>query len=162
MVCRAPGHRNGMSVLRTRQVLPPTWLFVTLGVFVVSGFAFATFQVWSNDLALRDRGRETVARVVEVGTCKTSRVNVTFTTEDGRQVEALVGQGDEAPGDRVKVGEEIPIVYDPEHPTADVRDSRAPENHSTAYLLLGVTAFAAVTLPVAAWHLARERRRRKG
>nr|WP_296073052.1 DUF3592 domain-containing protein [uncultured Actinoplanes sp.] len=137
------------------------WLYVTLGVIVVLGFAVATFQVWTNDNALRDRGRRTSARVVEIGTGKKNRVHVEFTTEQGRRVEALVGQGDEAPGARVRVGDEIPVVYDTENPTDDVRDARAPQNHKVAYLLLGVTIAGAVALPFTSWGLHREHRRRR-
>jgi hypothetical protein len=150
-----------MGLLGTRQALPPVWLFVLLGAIVVPGFAFATFQVWSNDIALRDRGQDASAVVVRVGSGSRSRVHVEFTTQDGRRVETLVGQGDEAPGPRAQPGDEIPIRYDPQNPTSEVRDTRAPENHHLAYLLLGTTVFGAVGMPLAAWHLAREHRRRR-
>ena len=150
-----------MGLRGTTRSLPPVWLYVTLGVIVMLGFAFATFQVWTNDNALRDRGRLTSARVVKVSTGKTSRVHVEFTTEQGRRVEALIGQGDEAPGARVRVGDEIPIVYDPQSPADGVRDARAPENHKFAYLLLGVTIVGAVALPFTSRGLHREHRRRQ-
>ena len=138
---------------------PSPVLFAVLGAVVVAGFAFMTWRIWSNDLALQSRGQETTARVTEVTSGKIERVHVAFTTQDGREVEALVGQGDEAPGPRVKPGDEIPIVYDPRHPTADVRDTRAPENHTVGYLMLGATAVGAVGVPSAVVALVRARRR---
>ena len=146
-----------MGLVRTKPTLPQVWLYVLFGAIVVPGFAFMTYQVWSNDVALRDRGQEASAVVTQAG----KRVHVEFTTRDGRRLEALVGQGDEAPGAPAQSGDEIPIVYDPQDPTADVRDARAPENHRVAYLLLGATVFGAVGMPLAAWHLAREHRRRR-
>jgi hypothetical protein len=138
---------------------PPAPLFAALGVVVTIGFAIATYQVWRNDNALRDRGQPAAARVVEVNRGKVSRVHVEFRTADGRRVQALVGQGDEAPGPRANVGDEIPIVYDPRQPTSDVRDARAEENHRSAYLLLGFTLLGAVEVPLATWGLVREKRR---
>lgn len=149
-----------MGLWNRERRLPPVWLFVVLGAIVVPGFGFATCQVWSNDVALRDRGQGASA-VVTTRSGK-SRLHVEYTTRDGRRVGALVGQGDEAPGERARPGETIPIVYDPEHPTADVRDARSPENHRIAYLLLGVTVAAAVAVPLAARQLARAHRRRAG
>ncbi|AVT39176.1 DUF3592 domain-containing protein [Plantactinospora sp. BB1] len=139
---------------------PPAKLFVAMGVVVVCGFAVATWQVWTNDNALRDRGRQVTARVTGVDLGKKSRVEVEFRTSDGRQVRSLVGQGDEAPGPRVQVGDEIPIVYDPRHPDHDVRDARAPENHRIAYMLLGTTLFGLVGVPLATLRLLREERRK--
>ena len=138
---------------------PSPLLFAVLGTVVVLGFAVMTWRIWSNDLALQSRGQETTARVTEVTSGKIERVHVVFTTGDGREVEALVGQGDEAPGPRVRPGDEIRVVYDPQHPTADVRDTRAPENHSVGYLMLGATAFGAVGVPFAVRALVRARRR---
>jgi len=138
---------------------PSPLLFAVVGTVVVLGFAFMTWRIWSNDLALQSRGKETTARVTEVTTGKVERVHVVFATEDGREVEALVGQGDEAPGPRVRPGDEIPVVYDPRHPTADVRDTRAPENHTVAHLMLGVTVVGAVGVASAVWALLRGRRR---
>lgn len=147
--------------LTGRRRLPPLGLFVGLGVVVVLGFAVATVQEWRNDFALRDRGVETSARVTAVSEGKIDRVHVEFSTADGRRVEALVGQGDEAPGPPVRQGDTVPIVYDPEQPTDDVRDVRAPLNHQTAYMLLGTTIFGVIGVPLASWHLAREHRRRR-
>jgi hypothetical protein len=45
----------------------------------------------------------------------------------------------------------VPIAYDLESPTDDVRDSRAPENHTAAYLTLGATTFGAIGVPLAIW-----------
>ena len=138
---------------------PSPLLFAVLGTVVVLGFAVMTWRIWSNDLALQSRGQETTARVTEVTSGKIERVHVVFTTGDGREVEALVGQGDEAPGPRVRPGDEIPIVYDPRHPTADVRDTRAPENHTVGYLMLGATVMGAIGVPSAVVALVRARRR---
>jgi Protein of unknown function (DUF3592) len=134
------------------------WIFAVLGVVVVTGFAVMAIKAWSNDNALHDRGQETTARVVEVSTGKNSRVHVEFRTADGRQVQAMIGQGDEAPGARPRVGDEVPIVYDPESPTDDVRDTRAAENHTVAYVLLGAAVFGAVGVPLAVWAQSRRRR----
>jgi hypothetical protein len=138
---------------------PPTALFAVLGVVVVFGFAYATWTVWSNDRALETRGEKTNARVVEVGAGKARRIEVEFRAAAGRPVRALVGQGDEAPGPRPVVGDEIPIIYDPQAPESDVRDSRAPVNHQIAYLLAGATVFGAIGVPVATVALARANRR---
>lgn len=99
---------------------------------------------------------------MEVSTGKNSRVHVEFRTADGRRVEAMIGQGDEAPGPRAEVGDEVPIVYDPESPTDDVRDTRAPENHTIAYVTLGATIFGAIGVPLAIWFELRRRRRVAG
>ncbi|MDG4821706.1 DUF3592 domain-containing protein [Asanoa sp. WMMD1127] len=144
-----------------RRPLPPLWLFVGGGAAVVVAFAVATFGVWRNDTALEERGVETSGRVVAVSDGKIKRVRVEFSTPDGRRVEALVGQGDEARDPRPRVNDTVPIVYDPDNPTDDVRDSRVEPNHHMAYTLLGVTIFGAVGVPLAAWHLAREHRRRR-
>lgn len=138
---------------------PSPLLFAVLGTVVVLGFAFMTWRIWSNDLALQSRGQETTARVTEITTGKVERVHVVFTTRDGREVEALIGQGDEAPGPRVARGDEIPIVYDPQNPTTDVRDTRAPDNHTIGYLVLGTTTVGAVAVAFAVRALVRERRR---
>ncbi|MEU4560103.1 DUF3592 domain-containing protein [Actinoplanes sp. NPDC023936] len=138
--------------------LPPVWLFAGMGVVVVALFSWLTYQNWTNDLALADRGVETTARVTDVGS--KGRVRVEFTTADGRQVSTLVGQGDEADGTRA--GDTIPIAYDPQNPTSEVRDTRVPENHRLAWFTTGITLFALVSVPIATWHLAREHRRRSG
>ncbi|SCG56702.1 hypothetical protein GA0074704_3297 [Micromonospora siamensis] len=76
---------------------------------------------------------------------------------------AQVGQGDSAPDPRAKPGDELPIVYNPQHPTGDVRDSRTPENHRGVYLLPGVTMFGLVGGSLASRGLVRaERRERAG
>ncbi|MEU4690304.1 DUF3592 domain-containing protein [Actinoplanes sp. NPDC023714] len=137
--------------------LPPVWLFLSLGIVVTGVFAWTTFQIFRNDLALRDRGVETSAQVTDVGS--KGRVTVVFTTADGRRVETLIGQGDAVQGTRV--GETVPIVYDPSRPADEVRDTRVPENHGIAYFTLGATIFGAVGVPLAAWHLARTRRRER-
>jgi len=142
-----------------RSRRPSPLLFAVVGTVVVLGFGFMTWRILSNDLALRSRGQETTARVTEVTTGKVSRVHVVFRTGDGREVEALVGQGDEAPGPRVEPGAEIPIVYDPEHPASDVRDTRAPENHTIGYLMLGTTVVGGIAVGFAVRALIRERRR---
>ncbi|MGW4466156.1 DUF3592 domain-containing protein [Micromonospora sp. NPDC004704] len=138
---------------------PPVPLFVGLGIVVIVGFAIATVQVWRNDNALRDHGERTTARVVEVDAGRANRTEVEFRTSDGRQVRALIGQGDEAPGPPPALGDEVPIVYDPQDPQADVNDARAGENHDTAYLLLGVTLFGGIGVPLATWALVRANRR---
>jgi hypothetical protein len=148
-----------MAFTGTRR-LPPLGLFVGLGVVVVLGFAVATFSVWRNDIALSERGVETSARVAAVTDGKIDRVRVEFSTPDGRRIEALIGQGDEASDPRPRVGDTVPIIYDPEKPTDDVRDVRVPPNHRSAYMLLGTTVFGAIGVPLASWHLAREHRRR--
>jgi uncharacterized protein DUF3592 len=138
---------------------PPTLLFAVLGVVVVFGFGYAAWQAWANDRALETRGETTNARVVEIGSGKHRRIEVEFRTADGRPVRALVGQGDEAPGPRPVVGDEVPIVYDPQKPESEVSDTRAPANHLTAYLLTGATVFGAIGVPVATVALARANRR---
>ncbi|MGC4754684.1 hypothetical protein [Micromonospora trifolii] len=143
-----------MDLLRTRR--PPAPLFAGLGLVVVIGFAIAAWTVWSNDKALQDRGVEATAQVVKVNK---GRIHVEFETPDGRRAQTLVGQGDEPPGAAPAVGDEIPIVYDPQDPEAEVADRRAPQNHSTAYLLAGVAAFAAVSVPLATVALVRANRR---
>ncbi|MFB9237018.1 DUF3592 domain-containing protein [Plantactinospora siamensis] len=130
-----------------------------MGVVVVIGFAIATYQIWSNDNALRDRGRQASATVIKVHSGKAGRTVVQFSTAEGRQLTALIGQGDGAPGWQPRVGDEVPIVYDPQKPTADVRDARAPENHHTAYFSLAVTIFGAIAVPIAAVALIRANRR---
>lgn len=149
-----------MAVFGPRRI--PVWLFAVLGVVVVTGFGVMTFSVWRNDNALSERGEQAVARVVEVSSGRNSRVHVEFRTGDGRQVRSMIGQGDEAPGPRATVGEEIPIVYDPRAPTDDVRDARAPDNHTVAYLLLAVTVFGAIAVPSAIVFARRARRRAAG
>ncbi|MEU8243928.1 DUF3592 domain-containing protein [Actinoplanes missouriensis] len=133
------------------------WLFAGMGVVVVAVFSWLTYQNWTNDLALSDQGVETTARVTDIG--GKGRVHVEFTTADGRPVSTLVGQGDEADGTRV--GDTIPIAYDPREPTSEVRDTRVPENHRTAWFTTGMTLFALVGIPIATWQLAREHRRRR-
>jgi hypothetical protein len=130
-----------MPLFGSRRPLP-AGLFAAMGAIVVAGFAVATYQTWSNDNALRDRGQQTTARVVNVSAGKNSRV-----------------EGDEAPGPRAKVGDEIPIVYDPRDPTSDVRDARASDNHTVASLSLAATILAAVAVPIATWALIRAKRR---
>ncbi|MFF5173394.1 DUF3592 domain-containing protein [Micromonospora sp. NPDC000089] len=125
---------------------------------VIVGFAIATWQTWSNDNALRDRGREAPARVVQVNR---GRAKVEFTTGDGRRVQARIGQGDAAPGPRPVVGDAVTIVYDPRRPTDDVRDVRAPENRQTAYVVLGATIAALIGVPLATWGLIRANRRER-
>ncbi|MCG5447545.1 DUF3592 domain-containing protein [Micromonospora sp. NIE79] len=142
-----------MDLLRTRR--PPA-LFAGLGLVVVIGFAIAAWTVWSNDKALQDRGVEATAQVVKVNK---GRIHVEFETPDGRRAQTLVGQGDEPPGAAPAVGDEIPIVYDPQDPEAEVADRRAPQNHRIAYLLAGVAAFAAVSVPLATVALVRANRR---
>lgn len=138
---------------------PPAALFTAVGAVVVLGFGYAAWTVWSNDRALETRGERTNARVVEVGTGKRQRIGVEFRTADGRSVRTLVGQGDEAPGPPAAVGDEIPIVYDPQAPESEVGDTRASPNHQTAYLLTGAAAFGAVGVPVATIALVRRNRR---
>ncbi|MDG4761541.1 DUF3592 domain-containing protein [Micromonospora sp. WMMD710] len=86
-------------------------------------------------------------------------IHVEFDTADGRRSQALVGQGDEPPGAVPALGDEIPIVYDPQDPEAEVADRRAPQNHRIAYLLAGVAAFGAVGVPLATLALVRDNRR---
>ena len=145
-----------MGFFRRRR--PPAPLYAAMGVVVVVGFAIATWRVWSNDNALRDRGREAPARVVEMNR---SRATVEFTTDDGRRVRARIGQGDAAPGPRAVVGDAVTIVYDPRRPTDDVRDARAPENHRSAYLLLGTAIFGLIGVPLATWGIVRADRRER-
>jgi hypothetical protein len=146
-----------MGTLTSKR--PPTALFAIVGIVVVLGFGYAAWTVWNNDRALETRGETTNARVVEVGSGKHRRIEVEFRTADGRPARTLVGQGDEAPGPRPAVGDEIPIVYDPRDPGSEVRDTRAPANHKTAYLLMAATAVGAVGVPVATIALARANRR---
>ncbi len=141
---------------------PPAPLFAALGLVVVLGFAYATWTVWSNDRALQSRGENATATVVEVGTGRGRRIHVQFHTPDGRLVRAQVGQGDEPPGPRPAVGEQVPIVYDPHKPESAVRDTRAPENHTIAYLLAGTTLFGAIGIPLATVGLVRANRRGRG
>jgi hypothetical protein len=136
---------------------PPPLLFGAVGLVVIAVFAVVTFQVWSNDDALRERGQQAPARVVSVH----KRVAVEFRTADGRQVRSQIGQGDEAPGPRAEVGDELTIVYDPLHPEDDLRDARAPDNHKIAYLTLGITILAALAVPAATWAAVRARRRER-
>ncbi|MEV4536696.1 DUF3592 domain-containing protein [Asanoa sp. NPDC049518] len=150
-----------MALTAKRRRLPPLGLFIGLGAVVVLAFAVATFGVWRNDVALNERGVETSARVVAVSDGKNKRVRVEFGAADGRRVEALIGQGDVTSDPRPRVGDTVPIVYDPQEPTADVRDSRVAPNHRSAYMLLGTTIFGVVGVPLASWHLAREHRRRR-
>ncbi|MER7587979.1 DUF3592 domain-containing protein [Micromonospora sp. NPDC127501] len=143
-----------MDLLRTRR--PPAPLFAGLGLVVVIGFAIAAWTVWSNDQALQDRGVEATAQVVKVNK---GRIHVEFETPDGRRAQTLVGQGDEPPGAAPAVDDEIPIVYDPQDPEAEVADRRAPQNHRVAYLLAGVAAAGAVSVPLATVALVRANRR---
>ncbi|MEK8109038.1 DUF3592 domain-containing protein [Micromonospora sp. M12] len=101
-------------------------------------------------------GVEAAAQVVKVNK---GRIHVEFDTADGRRVQTLVGQGDEPPGAAPAVGDEIPIVYDPQDPDAEVADRRTPHNHRIAYLLAGVAGFAAVSVPLATVALVRANRR---
>lgn len=147
---------KAMAFFRSRR-RPPAPLYAAMGVVVILGFAFATWQVWRNDNALRDRGREAPAEVVAISRGKSTRVVVAFTTAEGRRVESQIGQGDSVDGTRV--GDQLTVVYDPEKPTDDVRDVRVPENHRTAYLTLGITILAAVGVPLATWGIVRADRR---
>ncbi|MEU4421030.1 DUF3592 domain-containing protein [Actinoplanes sp. NPDC024001] len=146
-----------MALRTPTRFLPPTWLFAGLGVIVIGVLALITFQTWNNDVALRERGVETSARVTEVGS--KGRVHVEYATDDGQRVESLVKQGAEADG--TKVGDEIPIVYDPRDPAGDVRDTRVPATNRLTYFSLGMTVFALVAVPIASWRLAVEHRRRR-
>jgi hypothetical protein len=141
---------------RSARRLPPVPLFIGIAIVALGGFAFATYQVWANDLALADRGQQTTARVTEVGR---ERITVAFRTADGREVETLVGQGDEAPGPLPAPGDELPIVYDPQRPTSEVRDTRAPENHKVGWLLLATTVAGTIGVCFATPALIRARRR---
>jgi hypothetical protein len=153
-----PGrHEVSMGMLTRKR--PPAVLFAVMGAVVVFGFAYAAWKVWNNDRALETRGEQTTARVVEIGTGKHQRIEVEFRTADGRTVRTLIGQGDEPPGAPPVVGEEITIVYDPRAPESEVADTRAPQNHQTAYLLIGAAVFGAVGVPLATIALVRRNRR---
>ncbi|GIF77849.1 DUF3592 domain-containing protein [Asanoa siamensis] len=145
-----------MDLLRTRR--PPAPLFAGLGIVVVIGFAVAAWTVWQNDRALRTRGVDASARVVQV-TEKKGRIHVEFTAADGRSVRTMVGQGDEPPGPAPAVGDEIPIVYDPQDPDAEVADRRTSPNHRVAYLLAATAAAGAIGVPLATVALVRANRR---
>ncbi|HEU5472940.1 MAG TPA: DUF3592 domain-containing protein [Actinophytocola sp.] len=146
---------------RSGSSRPSPVLFAALGAVVISVLVVATWQVWSNDNALSERGQQASGRVVKVTTGKNSRVHVEFRTADGRQVRSTIGQGDEAPGPRAKAGDLVAIIYDPLHPEDDLRDARAPENHKVASLLLGATVLAVVAIPAATWAGIRARRRER-
>lgn len=81
--------------------------------FIVLGLVVAALVValQLHDRSLRERGQEAVATVVEVDGSR----RLEFTTADGRVVQAReprkTGTGD-AP-----VGAEVPIRYDPDHPS---------------------------------------------
>ncbi|MGW0519947.1 DUF3592 domain-containing protein [Crossiella sp. NPDC003009] len=136
-----------MGNLSSRR--PPAWLFGLVGAIVIGGFAWAAYQVWSNDQALAERGQRAMAKVVDTN----KRDEVEFRTQDGRQVRALIGQ--RLSGSAVAVGEEIEIVYDPADPTSDVDDARATGDRSFAYLMSAITIFAAAAISAVTWHLAR-------
>ncbi|MFG1921903.1 DUF3592 domain-containing protein [Cryptosporangium sp. NPDC048952] len=143
----------------SRGKQPPLWIGVPLGVVVMLLFGYLAYQNWSNDHALKDRGKETTAEVVQVAASrKHKRDTVRFTTEDGRQVESLIGQGDSAPDGELHVGDRIPIVYDPQNPSDDVSDARARENHSVAIFLLIPTVICALVVAFWSWKLFQQRR----
>ncbi|BCB83016.1 DUF3592 domain-containing protein [Phytohabitans suffuscus] len=141
-----------MRWLKVRRPQVPT--FAVVGVVVVFAFGYMAWSLWERDRTLDTQGVETTARVVEVG----RRIQVEFQTADGRRVRTLVAPGGEVSGARPGVGEQIPIVYDPEDPEGQVRDVRAPEGNRTAYLLGGAACFGAVAVPVAL--LARRRKKK--
>ncbi|WP_229070267.1 DUF3592 domain-containing protein [Actinoplanes sp. DH11] len=124
---------------------PPAWLMLIMSVAVSGLFGYATVTLWNNDRALRDRGVETTAQVTKIG--GKGRITVAYTTADGRRAEALIGQKDSADG--TKVGDTVPIVYDPEHPADDVRDTRVPDNNIVTYLTLTAAVASAVGVPLA-------------
>jgi Protein of unknown function (DUF3592) len=132
-------------------------LFALTGLVVVGGFAFMTVRIWTNDNTLAERGQQASAQVVAVDQGRADRSRVEFTTADGRRVQALIGQGDEGPD--LKVGDGVQVVYDPQEPTADVRDVRVEANHKLAYLMLGATILGAVGVPLALWRMRRAKAR---
>jgi hypothetical protein len=99
------------------------------------------------------------ARVVEVS--RKGQITVDYRTADGRQVRAAVRQGDESRELRPRVGDEIPIEYDPQDPTSKVHDTRVPFNSDMKRLSLGVALLAAVAVPLTTWALVRARRRER-
>ncbi|MEV0675150.1 DUF3592 domain-containing protein [Actinosynnema sp. NPDC050436] len=143
-----------MGILVSKK-RPPAWLFGLVGAVVIAGFAYATFTMWRNDVALSERGQQTSARVVDTG----KRDEVEFRTADGEQVHALIGQ--RLSGPQLAVGEQVEIVYDPADPTSDVDDVRARDDHSVTFLMFGVTLAAALSIPVVTWRLARSSSRRR-
>ena len=144
-----------MSLLRVRR--PPAWLFALMGIVVVGGFAFMTVRIWTNDNALAERGQQASARVIAVDQGRAGRTRVEFTTAEGQRVQSLVGQGDEGPD--LQLGNDVQVVYDPQEPTADVRDVRVEDNHTLAYLTLTATVLGAVAVPFALWRMRRDRAR---
>lgn len=141
-----------MAWLKVRRPNVPT--FAVVGVVVVFAFGYMAWSLWEKDRALDSRGVQATATVVEVG----RRIHVEFQTADGRRVRTLIGPGGEAPETRPAVGEKIQIVYDPEDPEGQVRDTRASETNQTAYLLAGAACVGAVAVPVAV--MARRRKKK--
>jgi hypothetical protein len=117
----------------------PLFLFAVL--VVSSVFGWLAFDSWRGARALEERGQATTATVVEVGTGKARRVTVEYTPAGGRPVRVMVRQGDTVTP-LPRVGEEIPIRYDPRDPSAEVRDPRSDkEGRRTT---IWIPAFAAV------------------
>jgi hypothetical protein len=113
-------------------------LYALAGLAVTTVFAVMSYQAWHQDAVLSDRGQPASARVVTVR----KSVQVEFRTADGRLVKAFLGEGDEGPGPRPAVGDQIPIVYDPQDPTSDVRHAQVSPSHTGAkqYLLFALMA----------------------
>ncbi|HEX8626966.1 MAG TPA: DUF3592 domain-containing protein [Catenuloplanes sp.] len=137
--------------------LPPLWLFITMGIVVTGVFGYGAYREWRADSALQQRGQPAPARVVEITRGRHTTAYVEFRTADGRQVRAAIDSG--APGPLPSVGDQVPIVYDPEQPASDVWDTRVPVEHRETSMFLGAMLFGAIGFPVAALALARARRR---
>ncbi|MEU6155100.1 DUF3592 domain-containing protein [Actinosynnema sp. NPDC047251] len=134
---------------------PPAWLFGLMGAVVVAGFAYGTYTMWSNDIALSERGQRASARVVDT----VRRDEVEFRTPDGRQFRSLIGQ--RVSGPEPALDEQIEIVYDPADPSSDVDDVRATNDRTVTFVMLGITTAAAVAIPMLTWRLARQSGRRR-
>lgn len=140
---------------------PHPLLMLVMGVLVFAGFGFAIVRSWTNDDALRDRGRTAPAQVTEVSTGKSRRITVQYRTADGTPARARIGQGDEGPTPWPTPGDTITIVYDPRNPSDDVRDARVPHNHRVDGLVLTVFGLCGIGLPLAAWVTVRTQRRQR-
>lgn len=138
------GIKEMFSAPFTRTKQPPILLLVLAGIAATCFFSYQAWAAWSNDEAQKHRGEQTTARVVSVG----KRLSVEFQTADGQQARAAVDPEEEF-SPRPKTGDEIPIVYDPRNPTADVRDVRVPETHGTAKLYLLFAILPVLTTPAA-------------
>lgn len=117
------------------------WFLVVMAALCAAG----AVEAHRMSAALRDRGVRTTATVFGVYPGKRSYVVLRFHTQDGREVEADVGDYRWDPEPRL--GDEPEIIYDPADPEGNVVDVRVGVDFFDMWALIAGAVLAAGLAP---------------